>query len=255
MIHLGLLEYVVPQLHEGETMRTHRILRALLVFAWTLVFPIRSYAAAQLAAGAKTSAQPTSTNPQQRQLQLTFDPGDGHDHVTSFELTVQFDPATMYIASLADIQLVDPYNGFGNGNGGNALPPPIIDNQDGLIMHIQGSAPIDKTQGGDVNIFSINFHLKDGVSLSDTPLFFQINAKGDHDYIGFTDPDNPSGPEVKVTGDGLAVNGAIEATTLVGTFNQLAAEVSPVPQAFWAGLALGGLIVLRKGLARLRAAD
>ena len=55
------------------------------------VFPVRTYGAAQLAAGAKTSAQPTATNPQQRQLQITFDPetegGNGPYNVTSFQLS------------------------------------------------------------------------------------------------------------------------------------------------------------------------
>jgi hypothetical protein len=244
-----------------DSAKTLRPMRAVFLTVVILAFftPSVAHAAAQLAAGAKTSAQPTSTNPQQRQLQITFDPGhhgkpqDGGDksyNVTSFELSVKFDPNTVY-ATLADIELIDPYNGLGNGNGGNA-DPPFIDNDTGLISHIHGSAPVEKTQGGDVNIFSIEFHLKDSVDLSKTQLTFEFGAKGAHDFLGFTNPNDPS-DQLTITGDGLADDGFIQETMLQGTFNDFAAEV-PVPQTIWVGAVLLALLGLRKPFAWRRVA-
>src|SRR2546423_13212323 len=69
-------------------------------------FATPAFGAAQLAAGAKTSAQPTATNPQQRQLQITFDPEfitttTAPDyHLDNFQLSVQYDQSKLTVGSL-----------------------------------------------------------------------------------------------------------------------------------------------------------
>src|SRR5256885_3287745 len=89
----------------------------VLALIASLAVPLFGYGAAQLAAGAKTSARPTSTNPQLRQMQITFDPdvlvggGDAVGipsyNVTSFQLSVKFDQ--QFVSVLPAVQFVGPY--------------------------------------------------------------------------------------------------------------------------------------------------
>jgi hypothetical protein len=246
-------------------MRLHRLLSVSLVCAaiGIAASPVCSFGAAQLAAGAKTSAQPTATNPQQRQLQITFDPetegGNGPYNVTSFQLSVQFDPTKVQVASQSDIQLVGPYTDPGPitevGEGENPPPPSggstssVINNVGGFVRFIVGQAPVGNTQPGDVDIFSIIFTLTGGTTFDD-PLFFKIFADPAFgDFIGGTNPNDPS--DTVTTPAGLVVP-----TILQGSFNQFANQIAqgpaggvPLPAGLWAGAAAAGIvIVLRKRL-------
>src|SRR5438270_12704245 len=115
-----------------------------------------AFGAAQLAAGAKTSAAPTSTNPQQRQLQITFDPtfvnteNTADYHLDDFQLSVQYDATKLKVDS---IFFVDPFTEnqtilTAPSLAGPAFSPPsgqqafnYFDNDAlGLISLISGSA-------------------------------------------------------------------------------------------------------------------
>src|SRR5438309_7151006 len=92
-------------------------------FAILSLAPV-AFGAAQLKAGAKTSAQPTSTNPQIRACQLTFDPdliadaagggGGGATtqptnpdyHVNAFQLSVKYDQTKV---QLDDLLFIAPF--------------------------------------------------------------------------------------------------------------------------------------------------
>jgi hypothetical protein len=211
----------------------------LAVAGVSLAFPVRSFGAAQLAAGATTSAQPTSTNPQQRQLQITFDPR-GDFNVTSFQLSVMFDPTFL---EAMDLQFVDPYTQT-TGHG-----PLTIDNTTGMISFIAGQAPVEQTQGGDVNIFLVNFqYLRDDTTFDDPFLIKIFASEANNDFIGLTQPDAPTAHFlVKPTDDP-----GIAPTVLFKSFNELAAEVAPMPQAWIGGVVLGSLVLLRRMIRRRR---
>jgi hypothetical protein len=243
-------------------MRLHRFLSVSFIAAVAAAFPVRSFAAAQLAAGAKTSAQPTSTNPQQRQLQITFDPETegGSFNVTSFQLSVQFDPTKVQVSSQSDIQLVGPYtNPLTEVSESEGGPPPsgqsnssVINNQTGFVSFIGGQAPVGNTQPGDVDIFSIIFTLTDGTSF-DAPLFFKIfGDPGNNDFVGGTDPNNPN--NTITTPAGLVIP-----TTLMGTFNTFANQVAqgpaggvPLPGALWTGVMAASVVIAFARRMRLR---
>src|SRR5206468_6108646 len=112
-----------------------------------LGFPVWSRGAAQLAAGATTSAQPTSVIPSVRKMQLTFDPDveatsdvpgtriGGPYNVTAFQLSVQFDASKVHVASLSDIQFIAPYDEtvvIPIGLAGE-VPPPAGPSQSAVI--------------------------------------------------------------------------------------------------------------------------
>jgi hypothetical protein len=239
-------------------MRLHRfpsVSFICAVIAAAAALPLRSFAAAQLAAGAKTSAQPTSTNPQQRQLQITFDPETegGSFNVTSFQLSVQFDPTKVQVSSQSDIQLVGPYTDPGmiteTSEGVNAPPPSggssssVIDNQGGFVNFIGGHAPVGNTMPGDVDIFSIIFTLTGGTSFDD-PLFFKIFGNpGNNDFVGGTDPNNPSNTTTTPAAQVIP-------TILIGSFNQFANQIAqgpaggvPLPGALWTGVMAAGVVI------------
>jgi hypothetical protein len=89
----------------------------------------RTYGAAQLKSGAKTSAKPTSTNPEEREIQITFDPAasgssvvqdPGYD-VDAFQLSVSYDPTLM---TLQDVNLLTPFQNPAAGGGVVTLVSP-----------------------------------------------------------------------------------------------------------------------------------
>lgn len=225
-----------------------------------LVMPICSYGAAQLRAGAKTSAQPTSTNPQLRQIQITFDPdvipeeGGATDNatynVTSFQLSVKFDPGKVQVLSQNDVQLFGPFVPTFAGPAFTAtptlgVPGSNIDNTSGLISFISGNTTLRQSSPGDVNIFTVTFNLLGTTTLDDL-LTFTIfgnpapqGNSGSPDFITGTDP---------LTGSTLTSFGRdIAPTTITNSFNGFAAQVGasgavPLPSGLWAGIVLMGAI-------------
>jgi hypothetical protein len=218
---------------------------ALLVCALMMVSAQSAFAAAQLKAGATTSAKPTSTNPQQRAIQITFDPtvtpdslagpppddsDPGYD-VTDFQLTVTYDTS---LVTLQDTSLVGPFESPDDSELASPAVPTLGS------FTIAGSTNGDPTAAGpgDVNIFLADFTLNPGVSF-DTPLTFTIDASGAGDFVEGYDPFTNSyatstGPDVVQT-------------VLTVSFNQATAQTgggggssTPLPAGAWAGLlALG----------------
>lgn len=257
--------------------RVVRLTAVARLFALTLIaFAPQAFAAAQLKAGAKTSAQPTATNPQQRQLQITFDPvqftpGEGSEgdpntddfRMNDFRLSVQYDPTVLSVQS---IFFVPPFteNGVITDSLASLAGPQastplgqqamFFNNnpQTGFITNITGSANPNNVPPGDVNNFVVNFILNTGVSL-DTPLFIRIFG-GVGDYVLGTDPTN--GDQL------LSTPPDIQETILNLSFNQLAQAAAgpggastPLPSGAYAGgLLAAGLIgcaaVRRRLLAR-----
>lgn len=213
---------------------------SLLAFAVT----DRSYAAAQLRAGARTSAQPTSTNPQLRQIQLTFDPDvvpdanattplDSPYAVTGFRLSVKYDPQSV---SVQDVLFVPPFVETVGSEAAATTGTPgqnyVNDPAAGLVTFIQGAADVKNVPAGqDVNIFAMDFVLSRTTSF-DTPLTFTIFANpttGD-----FIEGTNPSQPGDQIT----TFPAGITPTTLVLTFNQATDLVNgtPLPTGAAAGM-------------------
>jgi hypothetical protein len=218
-------------------MRPSRVLNVAPLGALALMFFCQSaFGAAQLAAGAKTSAAPTATNPQQRQLQITFDPefittvtSGGDFRLDNFQLSVQYDATKLTVDSLF---FVPPFqenipDDFGPTLAGPAFAAPtgpqgqfFFDNGLGLISFISGFADPNNVPPGDVNNFLINFILKDGVSLDDE-LCIKIFANPlNNDFTHGTDPNTGQ------TVTSFAPD--IEPTELCLSFNQLAALVPNV---------------------------
>jgi hypothetical protein len=192
-----------------------------------------SYGAAQLASGAKTSAQPTSTNPQIRSCQITFDPGVPLYSLTSFKLSVQYDAQFL---TVNDIQFIDPFvqtNAVGTISNFDVAPTITIDSVAGLISGIAGHTSDVSRPGEDVNIFLVDFTLKSDVPL-DTVLTFTIFADGPKgDFVAGTDP---------LTGDVLVTGAA--PTTIQFAYNDPADFVvlgAPLPSTAVAGIAILGL--------------
>jgi hypothetical protein len=239
---------------------------AIVALIASIAAPLFSYGAAQLAAGATTSAAPTSTNPTLRQMQITFDPevtvgGDDDEiripsfNVTSFQLSVKYDQQFMTV--IPPVEFVGPYTQTPGGPltelGGEGVPPPagpatgaIIDQANGLISFIAGGAPVGNTQPGDVDIFLVNFQLKDGVSL-DQILTFTIFANPvNGDFIEGTDP---------VSGDIAHSDAAhVIPTTIVGSFSDFTNQVNggssvPLPAGAGAG-AFAAVLLLGVNYAR-----
>jgi hypothetical protein len=216
-------------------------------FLAILLAPSFSYGAAQLAAGARTSAAPTSTNPQQRAIQISFDPeieASSSFNVDSFRLSVQYDFTKIDVGP-GDINFIGPFTETNNtlfsptGPGIAASSFAADFSTPGIIGNIAGNAPLALTQPGDVFLFSINFTLKPNVSFNDDILTFTIFANSTGDFIHGTDPNNPNN-----TAESTGVD--VIPTVLVGTYNQLAAQV-PLPSVFPAGaLAVGLLAIWRR---------
>jgi hypothetical protein len=199
----------------------------LVLASLELLFPIHVFAAAQLAAGAKTSAQPTSTNPQQRQLQITFDPAvvpadetpsTPDYNVTSFQLSVSYDSTKL---TFLGVDFIDPY------------APTLIKFTTPGEITLGGSAPFGMTEPGDVNLFLINFKLKDTITLDDTLHITIFADSSQGDFITGT-------PKL---GDPLTTQDGIQETALVGSLNQFTAELAaPTPSVLPAGGCLLGVL-------------
>lgn len=226
-------------------MRFIRTFAAVLV---CLVLTQRALAAAQLKAGATTSAQPTSANPQLRQIQMTFDPDvspapsitpcDTPYSLTSFQLSISYD---LSLVTLEDIQFVDPYTQNPQGEPQVAHPSLspasyYLNNTDtGIVNYISGQASANQVPAGqDVNIFTADFVLNQGVSFN-TPLTFTIF--GDPNAGDFMTGTNPNDPQDQITSSAAD----IVPTTYTGTFTEATTSANPAPLPSGA---LAGLLTL-----------
>lgn len=235
-------------------MRFIRCFVAPVVALLTLAGTQSNFGLAQLASGSKTSAAPTSTNPQIRQCQITFDPaitaGPGASavptfSVTDFKLSVQYNPAQL---SLIDIFFIPPFNenspliGGATPGAAPAQAANFINNTStGIINNISGFAPPDpKTAGQDVNIFYADFQLNEGVP-TNVPLSITI----------FADPNDPTGPDFTQGTDPSTGNtvttpptGVVEPTTIAFTFDEMTniANGTPLPASASAGALTLGLL-------------
>lgn len=247
-------------------MSIHRYIVQFMAVVAILISPIFSYGAAQLRAGAKTSAQPTSTNAQLRQIQITFDPdvipeeGTGTENatynVTSFQLSVKFDPTKVQVLSQSDVQLFGPFVPPFAGPAITAtpaigVPNSNIDNVAGVINFIDGKTTLGQSSPGDVNIFTVTFNLLGTTTLDDLLTFTILGdpaPKDDSespDFITGTDP---------LTGFTLTSFGRdITPTTITSSFKGFAAQIAaagggvPLPTGFLAGsILLGSLAVFAK---------
>ena len=212
---------------------------------------------AQLAAGAKTSARPTATNPQLRQCQITFDPAivDASSvstyALTNFKLSVQYDPA---LVTVQDVVFLLPYventplipGATPAAQPGAASAFFTNDNKNGIIGNISASAlPTSVPPGQDVDIFYVDFILNRGVPTT-TPLPFTIFANpATSDFTQGTDPTTGA----KVT---TPPTGVVEPTTIDFSFDQSTAIANgtPLPGGAAAGMItiglLGGAAYLRR---------
>ena len=227
----------------------------LLAICALMMFGAQSaFAAAQLKAGAKTSAKPTSTNPQERAIQITFDPtvtpdsvggppppdtDPGYD-VTDFQLTVTYDTS---LVTLQDASLVGPFETPDDDEAS-----PAIDTLGSFTIAGSTNGDLTAAGPGDVNIFLADFTLNPGVSL-DTPLTFTIDGSGPDDFITGYDP---------FTGQfATSTDPDITPTVLTVTFNQATAQTgggggasAPLPAGALPGLLALGFCgwFMRRGL-------
>lgn len=209
-------------------------MRGTFVFVGVLILSIAFFvpdarAAAQLAAGAKTSARPTATNPQLRQMQITFDPDvelpvahpDVPNYsVTSFQLSVSYDPD---LVSFNNLFFAPPFQ---------QTPGSIFSNDPitGIVSNISGTASAASVPPGqDVDIFAINFTLNP-LTTFDDPLTFTIFASPiKSDFIAGTDPTTNQTIQTDAAG--------VEPTTIIVSFNQATAITAPLPKSAYAGFA------------------
>jgi hypothetical protein len=215
-----------------------------------------TYAAAQLRAGAKTSAAPTSTNPQQRAIQITFDPvvtpdsesgpppnDPGYD-VDAFQLSVGYDSNLMTIGS---VDMVSPFGTPSISAGISAAVVP------GGTLSVSGDTGNDPTAAGpgDVNIFSVTFILNSDVSFDQALNFSIFGSNGTPSELVGASPSQNTGSDFiegydPLTGQYLDTFGSdITPTFITTTFNQATQATgggssAPLPAGAWAGmLALG----------------
>lgn len=216
-----------------------RNVRIVFCVVFAMLLAQSSRGAAQLASGAKTSAAPTSTNPQIRQMQISFDPDVapldvaahpdvGNYAVTSFQLSVQYDPSAV---AVKQVNFLAPYQlTAGTQPQNNAAA--------GIVSTINGQAPlaaVAATAGQHVDIFTIDFTLNNGISFN-TPLSFTIFGAVNSDFITGTDPSDNS----QLTSTNTQQNPtAIEPTTINMTYQQMIDATTPEP----ASLALLGLSI------------
>ena len=248
-------------------MRSSRVV-ALCVALLSLVLTHFSYGAAQLAAGALTSARPTSTNPQIRACQITFDPlmsagaSPGATTVplstlalTNFKLSVQYDPSLL---TVNDVKFLLPYvehnplttigatPGAAVGGTSQFFTTTVVNSNVAILGNISGfTFPTSVPAGQDVDIFLVDFTLNEGVSMN-TPLPITIFANpqtGD-----FTQGTDPNTGQVVTT----PPTGVVVPTFINFTFNEdsaLAAGV-PLPRSAAAGMVtlalLAGFGVVRR---------
>lgn len=243
-------------------MRVVRLSAFVVTVFSLLAAPSLTYGAAQLRAGATTSAQPTAAvGTALRQMQITFDPEVAVDpaastlppptfNVTSFQLTVKYD-ATKLTVSNSNIQFIDPYSqtpviiaGEGAGPASGSASNAFIDPTTGTISFISGQAPVGASSPGDVNIFSIFFTLK-STTLNTDGLTFSILADATHnDFIQGTNPNDPNPQTNKATSFGADV----VPTTITTSFAAVQAAQAnsvPLPAGTIPCASMLGLLVVR----------
>ena len=209
---------------------------AMLAFS-----PSQAHAAAALAKGL-TSAAVTSTDPQQRQIQLIFDPsisGPGPNtalNVQAFDLSVSFDMTKLDVTKVSFVAPFIP-TGSGKGNDDESEDGSEHEKHGGGNLSLQdvtAFAPPKLTMPGDVNLFSATFTLKPGVSI-DTPLTFTFGA-GPNGFLIGVDPNNHFKPTL-YTAD------QIVSTTIVASVAQ--GQITPLPPVLaMSGAGLAGLFGL-----------
>ena len=201
----------------------------ILTAAAGVLFPQISQAAAQLHAGAKTSAAITATSPAARQIQMTFDPdivgnatsGNYPLYVQSFQLGLSWD--STYLSYVpGSLTYIDP---FYNPSESTPSATTIA-----TLSGIQGAASSDSLVPGDVNLFSAWFQLQPGVPL-DQIVSVTFGAQSQDDYITGANPSDPSNSDLYET---LYGPGAIQSATASGSVQ---AGAVPLPAGGWAGLA------------------
>src|SRR5437879_680465 len=143
-------------------MRRASLISAVAVFLAVVLLPSFSYGAAQLKAGATTSAKPTAAyGTSLYAIQLSFDPDveGGSFNVDGFRLSVQYDYTKIDVDN-TNINFIAPFTETQpiiTGPGLLAASSAHADfSTPGIIGNIAGDAPLAQTQPGDVYLFSID---------------------------------------------------------------------------------------------------
>ena len=210
----------------------HRLVCVLIAGSCALVSPA-ARAAAQLKAGAKTSAAVTATNPALRQIQMTFDPEIVSSvltldlyNVQSFDLGLTWDP-TLITYVPGSVSYIAPFAAPVTGAGPTLAP--------GVLSGITGTAPRASTVPGDVDLFSAWFQLKPGIPI-DKVVSVTFTAIDSTDFIHGINTLDPNNPAMDVTAMGPV---QVESATASG-----AVGVAAVPLPSGAGAGLAALAVL-----------
>lgn len=213
---------------------------SLAMFAFA---PARAHAAAALAKGL-TSAAVTSTDPALRQIQINFDPACSDPstpaslNVQAFDLSVTYDMAKLDVTKIAFDAPFIPTS-FGKKDDHESSDGSEHENGKkkggGLsLQDVSGFALPQLTKPGDVDLFSVIFTLKPGVSINDVLTFtFGAGPKG---FIVGVDPNNHFKATV-FTADQV-VSTTIQASVAQG-------QITPLPPVMaMSGAGLTGLFGL-----------
>jgi hypothetical protein len=148
--------------------RIASIALAAIAVAW----PTQSFALAALAAGAKTSAKITATNPIQRTIQVNADPFA----VTSFGLSMLYPKDKLTIVEIIGL------NGyFVSDSSSLDLGVRVFGNYEGpIVTGLNPTPPLEE-----VDVYGIIFRLNADLPL-DTILNFHVSHPGD--FINAIDP-------------------------------------------------------------------
>lgn len=194
-----------------------------------LGLPVSVYAAAQLAAGATTSARVTATNPQLRQIQMTFDPAIAplstgpFYNVTGFSLSLTWDSNVLtYVPG--SLQYCAPFS--------PVTYQPV--SSPGQLKNIAGEADPSMTSPGDVDLFSAWYQLQPNVP-ANSLVSVTVQALDNTDFIEGGNSFDPGNPQLSVTSVGPNQIQPATATGAVGAV--------PLPAGVWGGLvALSALV-------------
>jgi hypothetical protein len=118
-----------------------------------------AHGAAALAAGAKTSAKPTATNPVQRQMQIAADPIG----ITDFQFSLFFDSRLLQVAQNVDDQfLIRGINGYVLGLRDNPDAPAFAINFERGIVSVRGYWPASNGQvpQEEIDVYDVVFQLR-----------------------------------------------------------------------------------------------